>query len=366
MQDSNGKRQRRASEFVFSRQPSENGPAALLSTDPQRRIKQLPVASSSPYLATQLSRGSIQDPVASTDTELYVSPAGTSETVSTHVPTHTNAIPMRRFHISRNAAEKSTQNQGLDVKSQQQRPIVFSERRHVKHVRQQYPDSPTAVPFQPGGPGHSSLPEKPEPDRPRKRPGQAARTPITPVTPITTTSTQYMAPPNRNVRLPSGAMMPWDVNSEKLAAEMQAYTLQEIGRSIAQSEANKPKTRAIASPSKFKPKKPALRYHERHPEEALSSTLELNSEEPEIQDVEMGDDDDADYVIDTYIRMPAYQMDSDTEDQFGLLVLDSQPDIDEFYKTQIEEEEEEEDFEEDENGSYWCPADALCLLTICS
>ena len=132
---------------------------------------------------------------------------------------------------------------------------------------------------------------------------------------------------------------------------MQAYTLQEIGRSIAQSEANKPKPRSIATPTKFKPKKPALRYHERHPEQALNSAPGINSEESEIQDVEM--DDDADYVIDTYIRMPAYQLESDTEDQFGLLVLDSQPDIDEFYKTQIEEEDEEDDFEEDENGNYY-------------
>lgn len=350
MQESNGKRQRRASEFVFSRQPSQIGPAAGPFTDTRRHINQSQVAASSPYLTIQSGEGSIQDGIVSPDPLLGIPPAVTSAQLSTSGATHTNATPMRRFHISRNAAAEPVQSQALGVKSQQ-RPIVFSERRHVKI---QKPDTSIAVSFQSDA-VTLTTPDETEPDRPRKRPGQAARTPVTPVTPSTAIPKQYIAPPSRNVRLPSGAVMPWDVNSEKLAAEMQAYTLQEIGRSIAQSEANKPKPRTIASPTKFKPKKPALRYHERHPEQALPSGSGMNIDQHEVQDVEM--DDDTDYVIDTYIRMPAYQLESDTEDKFGLLVLDSQPDIDEFYKTQIEEEEEEEDFEEDENAENHYSAD---------
>jgi len=346
VQESTGKRQRRASEFVFSRHPSENGIATGPPTgNVQHTKQQLPVSRSSPNIATQPSGGSLQNPFSSPDKEPSVPAVAINEQASHNNPTNTNATVIRRFHISRNAAAESTPGQALGVKTQQ-RPIIFSERRHV---RLQTSDPSTNVNFQPDT-ASSTISEEAEPERPRKRPGQAARTPITPVTSgAASNNTQYMTLPRRNVRLPSGAMMPWDVNSEKLAAEMQAYTLQEIGRSIAQAEANKPKPRSIATPTKFKPKKPALRYHERHPEQALISTAGVSVDGSDIQDVEM--DDDGDYVIDTYYRMPAHQVDSDTDDKFGLLVLDSQPDIDEFYKTQIEEEDEEEDFEEDENGN---------------
>lgn len=149
--------------------------------------------------------------------------------------------------------------------------------------------------------------------------------------------------------------MAWDVNSDQLAAEMQAYTLQEIGRSLAESEATKPGVK-IALPtsdykskeSRFKPKKPALRYQERHPEEAAQHGAAMDIDESYLEE-DM--DDDSDYIIDTYIRMPADIFESsDNQKNFGLLVLDSQPDIDEFYREDDESEEEEDDEEEDENG----------------
>ena len=74
----------------------------------------------------------------------------------------------------------------------------------------------------------------------------------------------------------------------------------------------------------------------------------------DIDDVELEEEmyDDSDFIIETYIRVPADVLES-TEDQkvFGLLVLDSQPDIDEFYRDDDESDEEEDDEEEDENGS---------------
>jgi hypothetical protein len=62
-------------------------------------------------------------------------------------------------------------------------------------------------------------------------------------------------------------------------------------------------------------------------------------------------DDDSDYVIDTYVRMPVELVEfEDQERNIGLLVLDSQPDIDEFYREFSESEEEDDEEEEDENG----------------
>jgi hypothetical protein len=148
-------------------------------------------------------------------------------------------------------------------------------------------------------------------------------------------------------------MISWDINSEQLVAEMQAYTLQEIGKNIAASEAETPKVTSVSShirkslPSKFKPKKPALRYSERHPESKNTHSSEMETNEPFIEDM----DDDSDYVIDTYVRMPVEAVEfTDQERNIGLLVLDSQPDIDEFYREFSESEEEDDEEEEDENG----------------
>lgn len=145
-------------------------------------------------------------------------------------------------------------------------------------------------------------------------------------------------------------MMPWDVNSEQLAAEMQAYTLQEIGRSIAASEAanqasqiSSPQRKAVQS--RFKPKKPAMRYQDRHPNEHHDT---MDMDEPMVYDEDMEDDDD--YIIDTYIRMPAHTIDVEAEKNFGLLVLESQTEIDEFYREDSDHDEQENDEEEDENG----------------
>lgn len=142
--------------------------------------------------------------------------------------------------------------------------------------------------------------------------------------------------------------MPWDVTSDRLAAEMQAYTLQEIGKTIAASETPRPApvSSRIKSPSKFKPKKPALRYLERHPEHKVAASMEVD-EEYIVEDM----DDDSEYIIDTYVRVPADALEAEEgQKNIGLLILDSQPDIDEFYREDEESDEEEDDGDEDENG----------------
>jgi hypothetical protein len=201
-------------------------------------------------------------------------------------------------------------------------------------------------------------------ERPRKKPGLAARSSAPPVRP--TSTSKPLVAPLRNVRLPSGAIMPWDVSSERLTAEMQAYTLEEIGRTLARqdeeaaAEASRlaalKAAKSASSPqkysSKFKPKKPALRYAERHPGEKVVPEHEAM----EVDEAHIGDEDDEDmgdgeYIIDTYVRIPADALQTDEQPKnFGLLVLDSQPDIDEFYQEEEDSEEEDDDEEEDENG----------------
>jgi hypothetical protein len=164
---------------------------------------------------------------------------------------------------------------------------------------------------------------------------------------------QLAAQEPRNVRLPSGLIAPWDLTDQQLVDEMQAYTLQEIGNNIAEAEAVKPGGSPAPTsfpakrPSKFKPKIPKLRYHERHPEQFANHENDMQVEEL-IEEM----DDDSEYVIDTYIRMPADDMevDSDVEKNVGFLVLDGQSDIEEFYNQDTESDEDDDYDEEDENG----------------
>jgi len=204
------------------------------------------------------------------------------------------------------------------------------------------------------------IPAQPELARPQKKPGLAARSQAVPGSHAAKqNSAQVMGtiPSTRNVRLPSGLTMPWDVNSEQLAAEMQAYTLQEIGKNLAEAETTKPAAHRATNyaqtknpQSRFKPKKPALRYHERHPNEVLDVPNMMDAED-HFSDDEMGDD--SDYIIDTYVRMPADTLESsNSQKNVGLLVLDSQPDIDKFYLDDSDSGEEEDDEDDDENGEY--------------
>jgi hypothetical protein len=151
--------------------------------------------------------------------------------------------------------------------------------------------------------------------------------------------------------------MPWDVGSDRLAAEMQAYTLEEIGRTMARQEAESAaeasriaalREKSAPSPlrknsSKFKPEKPALRYAERHPEEQPGKGQEaMDIDEPHIEDDE--DMDDGEYIIDTYVRIPADALETKEQSKnFSLLVVDTQPDIDEFYREEEDSEDEDDD-----------------------
>jgi len=198
--------------------------------------------------------------------------------------------------------------------------------------------------------------------RPRKRPGLAARSSTSPVRAI---SPQPKPAARHNIILPSGKVMPWDVNSEQLVREMQAYTLQEIGKTITKLEAPEPvptPVRKPQTPSKFKPKVPALRYHERHP----SANNEINGEmevvEPEVEDEEM--DDDAEYVYDTYLRKPAQEFEHTEIVEFGWLCLPNDDDIADFYNGEEESDEEEDFDEDDENGKFFFPFPHLFLYSL--
>ncbi|TVY16599.1 hypothetical protein LARI1_G007290 [Lachnellula arida] len=364
-----GKRQRRATDFVFSRQavpvpdgdtntaPPHTAPNGARRSDeiqrasaslfpPQQTMVQVSPPESSRY-AESAEPGTPavrvdQSTVSSSDNSSSRKRPADCDDLSIPLP----AAQVRRFHMSRtpagpwrSTAEGQTRKRGVQ-------PAIFIERKG-NGKKPQGTLGPIAA-------------QQPELPRPQKRPGLAARSQAAPGG-LTgkQNSTQVLAtnPLNRNVRLPSGLIMPWDVNSEQLAAEMQAYTLQEIGKNLAEAEATRTQAQLTTKDvkmkkqqSRFKPKKPALRYHERHPNEVLDVPFRMDTED-RCSDEEM--EDDSEYIIDTYVRMPAEVLEtSDSEKNVGLLVLDSQPDIDRFYLEDSDSSEEEEDEDEDENGKF--------------
>jgi hypothetical protein len=162
--------------------------------------------------------------------------------------------------------------------------------------------------------------------------------------------------PLRNVKLPFGEVVPWDADPATLAMQMQAYTMQEIGYNLTTSSPpeipSKPTpTIRARQVSSFKTKAPALRHHERYPEHGGATGAKKSSNQDEIMTDAAGPDgDESEYVMDTYIRLPAEILEFEEQKSVGLLVLDSQPDIDEFYNDDSDSDSEIYDDEEDENG----------------
>ncbi|KAI0527806.1 hypothetical protein F5B22DRAFT_4834 [Xylaria bambusicola] len=158
--------------------------------------------------------------------------------------------------------------------------------------------------------------------------------------------------------LPKSMTDRWNVDMQQLTADMEAYAMQQIGLNLqrAEDERREQERARNSTPSKlkFKPKPPAKRYAERHPGEATQPT------DREMMDVDVGhsDSDDSDYIIETYVRVPASSMGDHVPPQsVGLLVFDEEPDIEFFYGEDDESEDEWAEDEEDENAENYYTAD---------
>ena len=400
----NGKRQRRATEFVFTRQAPDasisahDGLAPAVSpAHSTRPIKPLPHSGGRASLraAPETSADSTTSHTHKETTQLVNKPPSDLDLEDEAEITQLQFAQRRRFHISRTSSCQGRQSPVIGGKIQKRTPTVFVERRpQPSFSNEERPPTPTETRTL----STTTLATVDAP-RPQKKPGLAART----TSKSTLHSSAQLATPttisqSRNVSLPSGLVTPWDVTSEQLAKELEAYTLEEIGRNIAESRYTKPKARfgaevqtmaktqpkpvaqhdldaqvwpehipsatSSASPrikklasTKFKPKVPALRYFERHPEEAARFEAEAKARAavaaataptPKGGDRDQADDD-GDYVIDTYVRVPAEEVKIADEDDFGYLVLEA-GDETEFYGEAVDNQDDEEYDEDDENG----------------
>ncbi|KAF6828606.1 hypothetical protein CMUS01_08512 [Colletotrichum musicola] len=154
-------------------------------------------------------------------------------------------------------------------------------------------------------------------------------------------------------RKPMPTVAPTD-DMTKIAADMDQWVLHEIGLNLKSMEQTRPPT--AASPSRFKPKAPAKRFAERHPDMAReldgSNRDEAMADAGEVEE----DDSDDDYVIEVYELAPSKPLLANVPpEEIGVLQFDSQEDLELFYGN--EDDDSDYDDDEDENAENHYTAD---------
>ncbi|TRX94849.1 hypothetical protein FHL15_004310 [Xylaria flabelliformis] len=283
--------------------------------------------------------------------------ATASAPASTNALDSTSISEPRRFHMSRKemllAASPYADRSHGGMSKKRPATAMFVER-NIKRVSSKVPDklhaanhvSATTVLASTGAPATEAMEiDRPEP-RKFKKPGIAKLT------------AARESKPNDKPQLPKSMTDRWNVDMQQLTADMEAYAMQQIGLNLqrAEEERREQETPRIKTSSqlKFKPKAPAKRYAERHPEKVQTPV----DKDMVDADVETSDSDDGDYIIETYVRVPASSMGDHVPPQsVGLLVFDAEPDLEFFYGEDDESEDEWAEDEEDENAENYYTAD---------
>ncbi|QUC19421.1 uncharacterized protein UV8b_03662 [Ustilaginoidea virens] len=156
-----------------------------------------------------------------------------------------------------------------------------------------------------------------------------------------------------------------DQDMDRITDDMNQWVLNELGANLQSMQQDK-------KPTRFKPKSPAKRYHERHPEPAPRAGTDTTMDRPmrdagsgdnggDDDDEDDGDDDDGDddeWVIDEYVRIPANSVALDASPaEVGLLVLDDEEESLLFSGSALDDDDELAEDEEDENAENHYAAD---------
>ena len=174
-------------------------------------------------------------------------------------------------------------------------------------------------------------------------------------------STQQEAP--TRAPLPDTFANPQNEDMNKRADDMNQWVLNEIGANLHEMEVEKKK----AERPRFRPKAPAKRFAERHPELAAStqSNLENDSVMRDISDEEAEDDDD--WIIEEYVRVPARSMAVDVSAaDIGVLVFDGDEDSTLFFGDDYDEDDDYAEDDEDENGKLRSQRAVTAILRVTS
>lgn len=147
----------------------------------------------------------------------------------------------------------------------------------------------------------------------------------------------------------------WAAENDEISRSANDFALEIIGQNLAEEEEREKKAAAAASRKqtasnqhKFKPTPPAQRFAQRHPEvvaqhEALAPPA---SDEEEFETL-----DEDEYVVETYVRVPASALTKDVDPvKIGLLVFGNESDAEFFYGVEGDSDDEWGEDDEDENG----------------
>ncbi|OTA60416.1 hypothetical protein K449DRAFT_396346 [Hypoxylon sp. EC38] len=255
----------------------------------------------------------------------------------------------RRFHMSRKDVMEATSSQSGrshgGVTKKRSAPALFVERK-IKRISSRplgefeaivNAVSPISTTAQSATEGMDI--DKAEPRKPKK-PGVAKLQ-------KKEVSERYKAD------LPKSLTQRWNVDMDKLTAEMNDFAMEQIGLNLRKAEEENKLRSSVKTDLKFKPK-PIKRYAERHPEEAQAQADKYMAD----ADVNISDSDESDYIIETYERVPASRMGEHVSpDSIGVLVFDEEPDLEYFYGEGGDSEDEWAEDEEDENAENYYAAD---------
>ncbi|KAF7525191.1 hypothetical protein G7054_g11171 [Neopestalotiopsis clavispora] len=314
-----------------------------------------------------------------------VEPSKASDAAGADPESVGSADEPRRFHMSRAdimlaSSNYPTQRNYRGVAKKRSAPALFVERKHKRLPSTRFQSIAhglhTQTPKE-ASPGSSQLstPRSHSPShsdqmevdnstaKPRKKPGLARQ------------AQQEGTATPKKTDLPTSMVDRWNVNLDQLTADMNAFALEQIGINLQRQEEEERKQRERAaaqrariaaatsssatysspSQSRFKPKAPAKRYAERHPEN-VPKPVDNDATNP---DGAGSGTDDEEYIIETYVRVPASTITKQhvASKDVGLLVFDEEPDMEYFYGGNSDSEDEYAEDEDDENAENHYTAD---------
>lgn len=144
---------------------------------------------------------------------------------------------------------------------------------------------------------------------------------------------------------------------DKIATDMNQWVLNEIGANLHEMDVKKKHQQQVKL--KYRPKVPAKSYAELYPE-PLSRPVPGISKDVDMamSEASEAEDDDGDWVIDEYIRVPVHTVKvTMNPSDVGVLVLDGEEDNVLFYGADDEEEDDFLEDDEDENAENHYTAD---------
>ncbi|KAG6035528.1 hypothetical protein E4U40_002270 [Claviceps sp. LM458 group G5] len=269
----------------------------------------------------------------------------------------------RRFHVSRAMFAKranETLESGTISKKTRHKSAIFVEstRKKLKSRRRRNlavspsPEQVVSRAITPDLPPEEPVVEQ----RQLKKPGVSRK-------PVSVATSQQ--PLNRKP-LPDLSASRLEEDLDKITNDMNQWVLNELGANLQSMDSDR-------QPLRFKPKSPAKRFHERHPELAVQAPAksqgdaadnEVDGNEGDEDDEDDDDDDEDDenndgkWLYDEYVRIPAHSVAVDVPStEVGILVLGEEEESMLFFGSALDEDDELGEDDEDENAENYYAAD---------